>query len=92
MKFAIVAQGLDLVTFPFAVAIWGIGGEWNPIIATAYAVAGLAGVVVIKTIGTVLAIYLARYLSSWRRTAAILAIGIVGAFGALTNTVAILLS
>jgi hypothetical protein len=91
MKFAVVAQALDLVTFPFAVAIWGIGGEWNPLIVYSYAVSGLMGVFVIKTVGTILAIHLARYLRSWRRKAAIIAIGTVGAVGALTNTVAILL-
>ena len=92
MKWALLTQGLDLFTFPFAVAIWGIGGEWNPVMAGIYAGSGLLGVFLAKLFGTFIIIRLSRYLTSWRRNVMIGALGVVGALGALTNTVAILVS
>jgi hypothetical protein len=72
-----VAHGLDLVTFLLALAAFGIGGEWNGLMQSAYVHGGVAGIIALKSSGAA-ALALITELRGWALVPAALA-GIAGA-------------
>jgi len=78
------AHGLDLLTFLMALSLFGIGGEANGFMRTAYASAGLLGVVALKASGTAALAFLAQ-IRGW---ALVPAAG-AGLLGASVNLLAI---
>lgn len=72
-----VAHGLDLVTFLMALAVFGIRGESNGLMQTAYLHLGPAGILALKSTGAT-ALALLSLLRGWALVPAAAA-GIVGA-------------
>ena len=79
-----VAHGLDLVTFLLALAAFGVGGESNGLMQSAYVHLGLAGVVALKSTGA-MALALISQLRGW----ALVPAAAAGIVGAATNLLAL---
>jgi hypothetical protein len=79
-----VAHGLDLVTFLLALAAFGVGGESNGLMQSAYLHLGPGGVVALKSIGAT-ALALISQLRGW----ALVPAAAAGIVGAATNLLAL---
>jgi hypothetical protein len=86
------AQALDLVTFAFAVARWGIQGELGPL-GMVYEAAGYWAVAAVK-IATIAGVMLAMVAFRWQNEATPWRLGMIaaaiGTFGAASNVLALL--
>jgi hypothetical protein len=78
------AHGLDLLTFAWAVSIYGVSGEANPLMRGLYALGGMAGILVIRVVAVGL---FAWHAPKWPT---LLTFGTwLGMVGALSNAVAV---
>lgn len=87
---AAAAQALDLATFAAAVGRYGIGGEVNPVMASAYQALGLWGVAGVKAAGLLLVLLVVHAIDgaspgSWVGPAVLAFTILVGLLGAATN-------
>lgn len=78
------AHAADLLTFLMALSLFGIGGESNGVMQTAYASGGLLAVVALKASGTAALAFLTQ-LRGW----ALVPAATAGLFGASVNLLAI---
>ncbi|MEP7082843.1 MAG: hypothetical protein ABI841_07710 [Chloroflexota bacterium] len=90
----LVAQLLDAATFSVVIPVLGIGVESNGIAAMFYHWQGMGGVLALK--GAAIVATIGLLIVAWPRAPRIFYIGgatgtTVGAFGAFTNVVALLL-
>lgn len=86
----LVAHGLDALTFLWAVDLWGVGGESNPIAQAVYAAAGLGGLLLLKAGGAAVASAIVARARHWR-TGKLLFASAAGILGAVTNLTAVAL-
>lgn len=82
-----VAHGLDLLTFLWALAAFGIGGESNGFMQSIYLHGGQAGIVALKSSGAT-ALALIAQLRGW----ALLPAAAAGIAGAVVNVLALRLA
>jgi hypothetical protein len=79
-----VAHGLDLLTFALALTAFGVGGEWNGLMRSAYLHAGPAGIVALKSAGATALAFMSQ-LRGW----ALVPAAFAGIVGAVTNLLAL---
>jgi hypothetical protein len=90
----LVAQLLDAATFSVVIPVLGIGVESNGIAAMFYHWQGMGGVMLLK--GAAIVVTIGLLVVAWPRAPRIFYIGgatgtTVGAFGAFTNVLALLI-
>jgi hypothetical protein len=82
----LVAHGLDALTFLWAVELWGLSGEANPIAHYVVDMAGIGGLLLMKAGGAAVAATIVARARHWRTGKLLFAsaAGIVGATSNLT--------
>lgn len=91
MRAVALAWSADVATFAFAMLVIGIpvGQEVNPLMRTAYGLAGVAGVAGVKFAMFAVIVYVVSRASAGAARAGILAAYAIGLVGAAANIVAI---
>lgn len=89
----ILAQAADALTFICAASVLPISGELNPVARSAFAFAGIAGVVGMKVVGTAgVMVFVVRTPHVRFRRVLLVAVTVVAMAGALGNTLSVWLA